>query len=235
MPIQAWKSRQARSLLKILTAARGRPTTRAEVCERLWPDDDPQRTGHRLSVLLSAVRGVLDPERARPADHYIKADLVGVSLDTAHLRVDATEFLRDADEAAALAAADDDEHALALLVELDRAYGGAAFEDDPDADWADSLREETRAARVRGLRMCARLAHRAGEHDLAISCQVRLLDNDRYDESAHRDLVGLLLETGRHGEARRAFDRWHDAMLAIDAPLPDSAMLCRSGRVLIRH
>ena len=63
VPLTAWRSRQARTLVKILAARRGRPLTRAYVCELLWPDDDPLKTGHRLSVLLTTVRGVLDAER----------------------------------------------------------------------------------------------------------------------------------------------------------------------------
>ena len=42
---------------------------RGELCELLWPDDDPSRTGHRLSVLLSIVRGVLDPDRVFANDY----------------------------------------------------------------------------------------------------------------------------------------------------------------------
>ena len=38
-------------------------------------------------------------------------------------------------------------------------------------------------------------------------------------------LVRTLARAGRHGEARRAFRRWRDAMRAIDAPLPDPAVM----------
>src|SRR5690606_37606148 len=64
VPLPAWRSRQARTLVKILAAYRGRVVTRARLCDLLWPDDDPARTGHRLSVLLATVRGVLDPAKA---------------------------------------------------------------------------------------------------------------------------------------------------------------------------
>ena len=63
VPATQWQSRKARDLLRILVARRGRPVPRGELSELLWPDDDPERTGHRLSVLLSIVRGVLDPFR----------------------------------------------------------------------------------------------------------------------------------------------------------------------------
>jgi DNA-binding SARP family transcriptional activator len=52
-----------------------------------------------------------------------------------------------------------------------------------------------------------------------------MLVADSYDEPAHRALVEVLVRAGRHGEARRAFDRWVGAMRSIDAPLPDPGVL----------
>jgi tetratricopeptide (TPR) repeat protein len=62
VPAEAWQSRRARELLRLLVCRRGRAIPRMEICETLWPDEDPDRTNHRLSVLLSIVRGVLGPE-----------------------------------------------------------------------------------------------------------------------------------------------------------------------------
>jgi len=54
---------------------------------------------------------------------------------------------------------------------------------------------------------------------------VRVLRDDPYDEDAHRGLVRALMRRGRHGEARRAFERWAEAMREIDAPSPDARVL----------
>jgi DNA-binding SARP family transcriptional activator len=225
VPVTAWRSRQARSLFKILVARRGRPVSRTEVCELLWPDDDPQRTGHRLSVLLSVIRTVLDPAKLWPADHHVRADAAGVSLDLDHVVVDAEELQRDAAHAAALARAGEPERAREVLVEVDTAYRGDALDDEPYEDWAQGLREETRAAWLRALRQLAGLAAHAGDADQAVAALVRLLAADPYDEPAYRALVGVLTRAGRHGEARRAFDRWSQAMRSIDAPAPDPGLL----------
>jgi hypothetical protein len=61
----------------------------------LWPNDDPAKTGHRLSVLLSIVKTVLDPDRALPADHFLVADQASIGLDETRLRIDVEEFLTD--------------------------------------------------------------------------------------------------------------------------------------------
>ena len=69
MAVGEWKSRKARDLLKILVLRRGSPATRDELAELLWPDDAGDASGNRLSVAVSILRAVLDPEsrvRARP-------------------------------------------------------------------------------------------------------------------------------------------------------------------------
>ncbi len=225
----AWRSRQARTLVKMLAARRGRPIPRGEVCEILWPDDEPQRTAHRLSVLLSVVRGVLDPAKAWDPDHYIRADAAGVSLDLTHVTVDALDLMRDATHAEQLGRSGDVGRARELLLEVDSAYRGDAFDEEPYEEWAEPLREETRAAWIRALRTSAELSIQLGEPDQAITTLVRLLAADPLDESAHRQLVGVLVDSGRHGEARRAWERWAAAMRSIDAPEPSESLLRGSG------
>jgi DNA-binding SARP family transcriptional activator len=230
VPLAAWRSRQARSLLKILVARRGSPVARAELSELLWPDDDADRTGHRLSVLLSIIRTVLDPAKRWPTDHYVRADIVGISLDVRQVAVDVEELIRDAAHAEQLRRAGDLDGARQILSDVDAMYRGDAFADEPYEDWAHRLREEARAVWLRALRTLAGLARAAGEVDLAVTSLVRLLAADPYDEPAHRALVRVLATAGRHGEAHRAFTRWAEAMKSIDAPPPARGVLAAAGR-----
>lgn len=234
VPLPAWRSRQARTLVKILVARRGRHITRSELCGLLWPDEDAARTAHRLSVLLSAVRAVLDPERTCPADHYIAADLSGLALNVKYVSIDVEHILQDAEHAASLLRSAERDRAFDVLAEVDAKYRGDAFPDEPYEEWADGLREEARAAWLYALRQLAKLRRSAGQHQDAHGLLVRLLVIDPYDEAAHRALVELLVRSRRHGEARRAFERWSGAMRLLDAPLPDPAVLC-GGREPAGH
>ena len=71
------------------------------------------------------------------------------------------------------------------------------------------------------MRRLVNLSYRVGRGPEALALLTRLLAIDPYDETIHRRLVTGLLQAGRHGEARRAFDRWCRAMNDIDAPPPD--------------
>ena len=103
-------------------------------------------------MLLSVVRAVLDPDRRRPVDHHVRADLAGISLDTAHVRVDVEDLLADAADAAARCSGGDADRAREVLAEVDARYRGDAFDDEPYEDWA------TGCGRRRGRRGCARCA-----------------------------------------------------------------------------
>lgn len=225
VPASQWQSRKARDLLRILVARRGRPVPRGELCELLWPEGDADRTGHRLSVLLSIVRGVLDPAKVNASDHYLIADQSSIALDIATAEVDVEDFLaqvahgRRLVEREALAAGQ------SVLQAADQLYRAEAFEDEPYAEWAGPLREEARAAYLSMLRMLAHTSRVTAGPSAAAGYLLRLLECDPYDEPAHRALVRALVTGGQHGEARRAFTRYGEAMRAIGVRPPDNLIL----------
>jgi DNA-binding SARP family transcriptional activator len=227
LPAAAWQSRLARDLLRILVVRRGRPVPRAELCELLWPDADPGRTGHRLSVLLSIVRGVLDPGKALPTDHYLVADAASIALDVTHVRVDVLEFLAAVAHGRRLRERGATAEARTVLAAADRDYAADVFSDEPYADWSGPLREQARAAHLEALRLLADAHRAAGAAPAAVGCLLRLLEADPYDEPAHRALVRTLTAAGQHGEARRAFDRYRAAMREIGVHPPDPATSLR--------
>jgi ATP/maltotriose-dependent transcriptional regulator MalT/DNA-binding SARP family transcriptional activator len=199
----SWQSRKARDLLKVLVCRQGRPIHREQLMELLWPDEDPSRTGNRLSVALSTVRAVLDPQREKPPDHYVRADgdaitLTGVDVDVERLLEHAAAGLRKVRQGALV-------EARAHLEAAELTYRGDLLEADPYADWAVDLREKARLAYLDVVRALAGLATADGDHDAQARYLLRILEHDPYDEAAHLDLVRLLALQGRHGEARRRY------------------------------
>jgi DNA-binding SARP family transcriptional activator len=218
VPASEWQSRKARDLLRILVSRRGSPLPRSELSELLWPDDDPARTAHRLSVLLSIVRTVSGRD-------VLVVDAASVALDLGQLRVDVEDFLTDVAHGIRLRDGGATAGARSLLAAAEQSYLGDAFGDDPYDDWAVALREEARSAYLQTLRVLAELDRAAGDTEQAAYYLRRLLRNDPYDEAAHRRLVEVLVAGGRHGEARRAFDRYSRAMAGIGVSPPDETVL----------
>ena len=199
VPLTAWQSRKARDLLKILVARRGRPTPRDALMEALWPDQSPGPLGNRLSVLLSTVRSVLDPDKRHEADHFVAADRNAIWLQRESLSIDVEEFLGVADASLALAR-DNDPEAHSRLVAAESSYLGDFLEEDAYEDWAVGLREETRAIYTEVVRALARGATAHGDADAATRYHLRVLERDPYDEPAH---LGLVTALEAAGTARR--------------------------------
>jgi DNA-binding SARP family transcriptional activator len=223
VPIAAWRSKKARDLLKILIARRGRPTPRDVLMDILWPEEDPERLGPRLSVLITTVRSVLDPARRFPSDHFLHGDESAIQVDTDRLPIDVEGFLREAETGLALLRAGDAGAARELLALAEAGYTGDFLEEDLYAEWATPLREEARARYVAVARALARAATGAGAWDAAVRYRLRLLQRDPFDEEAHLGLVATLAGAGRHGEALRAYQTYVSRMEELEvepAPFP---------------
>jgi DNA-binding SARP family transcriptional activator len=220
--IGEWGSRKARDLVKLLVARRGAPVVRDEVADMLWPDD-ADRSSRRLSVLLSTVRSVFDPDKTHPADHYVAADHDTIWLVREHVDIDVEQFIADAAEGRRRLAAGDGDRAARLLNEAAARYLGEFCADDPYADWAAGLRELAKHTFVDTSFELAGLADAKGEHSEAIRSWLRILDVDPYDEDAHLGMIRSLLAQRRHGEARRAYRAYCARLAELDldaAPFP---------------
>jgi DNA-binding SARP family transcriptional activator len=218
-----WQSRKARDLLKVLIARRGRPTPRECLMEALWPDEDPQKLSNRLSVALSTVRSVLDPEGASEPERYVAADKETIALNLNHLIVDVEVFVASADSALSRLRRSGPDGAREILELAESAYAGDFLEENLYDDWAVALREEARALYLAVTRTLAHLCGKAGEDDAAVVYWLRVLELDGYDEESHLELVALLDRGGRRGEARRRYDLYAARMAELDvepAPFP---------------
>lgn len=133
-----WTSRKARELLKMLVAARGVPVSREVLMDVLWPGEAPAALSNRFSVAVNVIRRALDPGRMRPTQHHVVTEGDSIRLDTAHVDIDLERFL-------ALARRQDETGRLAAK----NLYRGAAFSEEPYADWAVEVRDH--AAHMRRL------------------------------------------------------------------------------------
>ena len=210
----AWKSKKARDLLKILVARR-RPTPRDQLMELLWPGVGPAVAGNRLSVLLSTVRDVLQPQ---PMDEGPLVTIDGaVSLNRAQVSVDLEDFLTRATAALDADRAKEPD-ATARLEAAVTAHTGNFLEDDPYQEWAGALAEEVRATHVALLRALAARLREVGDTDAVVRYTLRLLEQDCYDEEAHLILIGALVDARRLGQARRHYHTYVRRMKEIDVP-----------------
>ena len=221
--ISDWQSKRARELLKMLVARRGRPAPRAYLMEALWPGEDPDRLANRLSVALTTVRSVLDPERRFAAETFVAGDKDSVWLNLGSVDVDLERFFAAAGGGLGALRLGDTATGIPALEEAAATYSGDFLEENLYDDWAVPAREEARATYVAVARALALAAASRGDSDAAAAYFLRILQVDRYDEQAYLGLVGTLADAGRHGEAHRhylSYRRVMDELGVEPAPFP---------------
>ena len=226
VPASEWQSQKARFALKILVGRGGRGISRDALCELLWPGQVD--TGSRLSVVLSTLRSVLDPDREHPSDHLVVADRESVRLNSATVEIDAAQFAAASAEALRLARSRDPAAVEALEL-ASAAYTGEFLEDDPYHPWAADVRDELHGLAGEVRRELVR-ALAGTDPERAVPWLLGLLSDDPYDESSHQRLIQILHAAGRHGEARRAHRRYLINMAEIAVPTSTFAELVGGAR-----
>ena len=105
--------RRERNVLAMLVANHGRPVSAERLADQLWGEDPPARAAASLQVVISQLRGVLEPGRARraPAARLVSS-AAGYALRAEPEAVDVWRFEAEARHAIAATAADcvDHEH-----------------------------------------------------------------------------------------------------------------------------
>jgi len=202
LPASAWPSRKAREVLGVLACRGERGLGRERLGALVWPDAGA--VGNRLSVALSHVRSVLDPDRRLPGSPVL-SDGGTVRLDLHHVSVDLVDFTAAAHAALAAARAGSP-RGVPLLQGAAALHTGRLLEDAEtpgDAEWLSAQREEVELLGQEVLQALARTLAEGPEPAEALHWHARLLAHDPYDEATYADLVALLVRLGRYGEARR--------------------------------
>jgi ATP/maltotriose-dependent transcriptional regulator MalT/DNA-binding SARP family transcriptional activator len=216
VPPSAWQSRVAREVVWMLLASRSRPINREIMIDRLWPDEDPSKSSNRLSVALTTIRKVFDPERDHDADHYLQADRDTVALNLKNVAVDVEDFLANAKKGRVLLQQGREVDALSILNAAEASYVGEFLEEQPYAEWAVPLREEARSEYMTVASLLAEAAESEGEYDLAARRYLRMIERDAFNEPAHLGLVKAMERSGRRGTARRLYGNYVTRMGELD-------------------
>ncbi len=194
---------QGRVAFAYLVLERGRPITRAELADAIWPDALPAAWESALSAIMSKLRALVAPARgplrlesARgsyelrlPAGAWIDIDVAG---DAVH-------------EAEAALKADD----------ARRAYGPSAvahhiarrpFLPGEQGAWIESRRARLRDVLLRALEVRAEVYLWNREHALALQAAKDLLALEPFRESGHRLVMRSHTALGNAAEALLAYE-----------------------------
>ena len=202
----AWRSRRAADVVKLLALAPAHRLHRNEVMEALWPESDPEASGTNLRKALHFARLATGDERSVVNERGVLVlwPDAQVETDVERFEASAKRPLDGGDVAASAAAAD--------------LYGADLLPDDRYESWSFEPRGRLRRRYLDVLR--------SGE------LWDRLADEDPTDEQAARALMRAHLDTGERREAIRRFERLREALRDDLGVGPDPATVALYEEVL---
>ena len=182
----AWRSRRAADVVKLLALAPAHRMHRLEVMEALWPESDPEASGTNLRKALHFARLAAGDQQAIVNERGVLALWPGATVETDIdlFEAAAQEPLVASDAAGCRAAAD--------------LYRGDLLPDDPYESWLFEPRGRLRRRYLDVLR--------------AGALWDRLAEADPTDEEAARALMRDHLDAGQRREAIRRFERLREAL-----------------------
>ncbi|HZT10218.1 MAG TPA: BTAD domain-containing putative transcriptional regulator [Actinomycetota bacterium] len=202
----AWRSRRAADVVKLLALAPDHRIHRLQVMDALWPESEPEASGTNLRKALHFARLALADERAIVNEHGVLVLAPGarVETDVGLFEAASGRALETTDAAKCRNAAD--------------LYRGDLLPDDIYESWTIEPRARLRRRYLDVLRAGALWA--------------RLSEEDPTDEQATRELMVIDLDRGERREAIRRFERLREVLRDQLGVGPDPETVALYERVL---
>jgi len=206
IPADAWRSRRAADVVKLLALAPAHRLHRMQVMEAFWPESDPQGSGTNLRKALHFARLATGDETAilNEGGVLVLWPHAQVETDVERFEAAAQRALEGPDEALGRTAAD--------------LYPGDLLPDDRYESWSFEPRGRLHRRHLEVLRA-------GGLWD-------RLAAVDPTDEQAARALMRAHLDGGERREAIRCFERLREALRDQLGVGPDRATVALYEQVL---
>lgn len=218
-PLPPLRHRKALWLLAYLTLRHDRAVARQEVAALFWPDAEESQALYYLRRLLTQLRSALGSEASRlltPSPHTLQLDLSGADCDV--LSFDTT--------LARIGVSAQPEESLQKAISLHR---GPLLPDCLE-DWAIAERNAREQSYLGALERLVRLTREKGEAIAVVRWLRLLLTADPYRESAVRELMQTLADSGDHAALQQVYQEFRSRLrenLNV-APAPETEALYRS-------
>jgi DNA-binding SARP family transcriptional activator len=225
-----------RRLAAYLAQYSGRPHRRDRLVDLFWAGLEPNRARSALNTALWRLRKVIAAEPLSKGGRNLVTLGNEIVLEPADwLAIDTHSFDASVKSALRCAAGEAGAPPTALLADAIGRYSGPFLEGE-DEDWILVERERLHSLYVRAAHELARVYAQTSRYDEAVEVLRGVLASDPFRETAHRQLMVMLVLNGQRAEALRNHERWCNMMrreLGI-CPMPRTVelmALVRSDRV----
>ncbi len=226
-PVVLCSSRNGQTILRYLVIQSGHCATIDTLMTLLWAEDESEVAQRKLHLAISALRHSLNRGyTSEPGGGYIVCrNRVYYLNSAAVIRTDVDEFLR-----CYQAGQQADKERVPYYERACSLYTGPLLPDDMYADWSFLQRERMSRAYIA---MCEVLAdHYLGsnQYEDAAKWANAILQENRCDELAHRQLIQIYAAQGRRSEALQQYLRCESILRKeLDVPpVPETTRLMQT-------
>ena len=205
IPQDAWRSKKAASLVKLLALAPGHRMHRERAMDLLWPDSATRAASNNLRQVVYGARKVLDPASGSRESYLSLRDEHIILCPEGRLWLDVDAF----EGAAATARRSKEPATYRSAIEL---YAGELLPEDRYEEWAEGRRVELRQLYLALLIEFAGLYEESGEYERGIEALRKATSEDPTLEEAHASLMRLHALSGRPEHALAQYERLRDAL-----------------------
>lgn len=200
-----WLQQRPGQILKYLICERDRVVQAEEIAEALWPSAGRQGLSS-VRHFIHGLRDKLEPGRSRRSGTpFIVTVRGGYAINRRHVRIDADLFTEAVRDGLSAVEAQDTDKAGQMLELAMSIYRGDLLEDEPYAEWAMAERDRLRMMANDSLRALARISLGRGDQTSAVAHLDRLAELEPFDSDVQRELLRVLLASGRRSQAMRRY------------------------------
>jgi DNA-binding SARP family transcriptional activator len=201
-PLELCSSRNGQAILRYLVAQPKSCASSDTLMAVLWPEEEQEIAQRKLHVAVSALRRSLNiglPVEARRG--YILCEQRMYHLNQAvAIRTDVEEFLAYYQEGRK-----SDERTIKNYEQACRLYTGPFLREDIYADWASLRREQLSQIYLHMCRSLTMHYIKIHHYENALRWATAILQEDRCDEIAHRQLMYLYAAMGQRSDAIKQY------------------------------
>lgn len=225
-----WRSRQTRTILKLLLTRRGQVVAADQLIDILWPDADERRARRNLHVRLSQLRRVLADDSDDSLIHTIDGGYA--FRQTAVCTVDVVEFEEKGTEGRQHLDAGRLDQAIAYYEQARSLYQGDFLAEDLYEPWTFNERERLREQYLTLLTELAEAYAQQGKYRRAMQLCRQALSADPVREAVYVRLMLYHYYAGEQDQALRTFARCQQVLAAeLEVPpLPETTALAQQIR-----
>lgn len=202
--IAEWKGQKSQAIFKYLVINRHKAVTKEALMEQFWPNADPSAQRRNLHQAIYSLRKSLTPNRSEGPSILFENDRYAIDPQLS-VWCDVEEFQQMVKRGNRYWQKGERTQAYSIFEMAETVYNGEFLTEDPYEEWSSWVRNQLQISFLEIANKLGEHYFETGRYSAAISINSKILELDRFDEKAHREIMRCYLAQGQSPLALRRY------------------------------